>query len=122
MILPTFRCSHILMPTLTRKGEARPQTESGKAVVLACKYHGWRYEAFQRSIIIFSDPYPSYSMKGALAKAPGFDTVPGFDPASNGLWKLRVYIDQLGFIWVNMDTYVTILVHVKYRNDNRDWL
>ena len=55
-------------------------------------------------------------MKGALAKAPGFDTVPGFDPTSNELWKLRVHIDQLGFIWVNMDTYVTLLVQSEASN------
>lgn len=43
-------------------------------------------------------------MKGALAKAPGFDEVAGFDPAANGLWTLRVHVDKLGFVWCNMDT------------------
>ncbi|KAL8293332.1 hypothetical protein RQP46_000033 [Phenoliferia psychrophenolica] len=73
-------------------GQERPQTEGGKANILACKYHGW-----------------SYTMKGALAKAPGFDAVPGFVPADNGLWSLRVHIDTLGFIWVSMDKSATAI-------------
>jgi hypothetical protein len=47
-------------------------------------------------------------MKGALAKAPGFDSVAGFVPAENGLFPLRLHKDNLGYLWVNMDTYVLV--------------
>ncbi|GAA6013786.1 hypothetical protein JCM10207_008190 [Rhodosporidiobolus poonsookiae] len=81
-------CRHRAFPVLGSKqeGEELLTTETGKANILACKYHGW-----------------SYSMKGELAKAPSFDNVPGFDPKQMGLWRLRLHIDELGFIWVNMD-------------------
>lgn len=42
-------------------------------------------------------------MKGTLAKAPGFDEVPSFKPSENSLFDLRVHVDRLGFVWVNMD-------------------
>ncbi|ORY45844.1 Rieske domain-containing protein [Leucosporidium creatinivorum] len=82
-------CRHRAFPIIGSKkeGESTPHTEAGKVAILACKYHGW-----------------SYTMKGALAKAPGFESVEGFDPAANGLWELRLHKDQFGFLWVNMDT------------------
>ncbi|KAM0750828.1 Rieske domain-containing protein [Meredithblackwellia eburnea MCA 4105] len=81
-------CRHRAFPVLGSKkeGQVRPTTEEGKANVISCKYHGW-----------------SYTMKGALAKAPGFDDEQGFKPEENGLWDLRVHIDKFGLIWVNMD-------------------
>ncbi|KAK4702115.1 hypothetical protein P7C70_g4113, partial [Phenoliferia sp. Uapishka_3] len=63
-------------------------TEGGKAVVLSCRYHGW-----------------SYNMKGGLAKAPGFDTVPGFVPADNGLLPLRIHVDAIGFVSTDAVTF-----------------
>jgi len=38
-------------------------------------------------------------------KAPRFDTVPEdeFDKGEYSLYKLPMHIDQLGFIWVNLD-------------------
>ncbi|KAJ3521448.1 hypothetical protein NM208_g13283 [Fusarium decemcellulare] len=63
--------------------------ESGKASILACKYHGW-----------------SYGFKGNLAKAPRFDTVPAdqFNKQDFSLFKIHLHIDQLGFVWVNLDS------------------
>ncbi|KAJ5382631.1 Rieske iron-sulfur domain-containing protein [Penicillium concentricum] len=62
--------------------------ETGKASILSCKYHGW-----------------SYGLKGNLAKAPRFDTVPKseFNKDEFSLYKLHLHIDQLGFVWVNLD-------------------
>ncbi|KAH7007197.1 Rieske [2Fe-2S] iron-sulfur domain-containing protein [Ilyonectria destructans] len=62
--------------------------ETGKASILSCKYHGW-----------------SYGLKGNLAKAPRFDTVPAsqFNKDQYSLYKLHMHIDQLGFVWVNLD-------------------
>ncbi|EIM87664.1 Rieske domain-containing protein [Stereum hirsutum FP-91666 SS1] len=64
-----------------------PLTESGQVAVLHCKFHGW-----------------SYTMKGDLAKAPGFDEVENFDPKKNSLFGIRTHIDQLGYLYVNLDT------------------
>ncbi|KAJ4189396.1 hypothetical protein NW755_006214 [Fusarium falciforme] len=63
--------------------------ESGKASILACKYHGW-----------------SYGFKGNLAKAPRFDKVPAdqFNKDEFSLFKVHRHIDRLGFIWVNLDS------------------
>ncbi|CAH0004516.1 unnamed protein product [Clonostachys byssicola] len=63
--------------------------DSGKVLTLSCKYHGW-----------------SYGLKGNLAKAPRFDTVPQdqFDKNEYSLYKLHTHIDQLGFVWVNLDS------------------
>lgn len=46
----------------------------------------------------------SYSYKGALAKAPKYQDLEGFDKQSNGLFRIHVHIDKLGFIWVNLDS------------------
>lgn len=59
---------------------------SGRATVLSCKYHGW-----------------SYGHRGNLAKAPRFDTVPGFDKAQHGLLPIHVHVDKVGFVWINLD-------------------
>ncbi|RSL41169.1 hypothetical protein CEP51_016613 [Fusarium floridanum] len=60
--------------------------DAGKVMVLSCKYHGW-----------------SYSMNGNLAKAPRFDQVEGFQKDDYKLYKVHTHIDDLGFLWVNLD-------------------
>ena len=47
----------------------------------------------------------SYGFKGNLVKAPRFDSVPeeDFDKSQYSLYKLHLHIDQLGFVWVNLD-------------------
>ncbi|GKT51084.1 carnitine monooxygenase oxygenase subunit [Colletotrichum spaethianum] len=62
------------------------EQDSGTARIFSCKYHGW-----------------SYSLKGSLAKAPRFDTVPTFDKSQNGLLPIHTHVDNLGFIWVNLE-------------------
>lgn len=62
------------------------QQESGNAKIFACKYHGW-----------------SYGINGKLAKAPYFQDVPDFEKERNGLLPVHVHVDQLGFIWVNLE-------------------
>ena len=49
----------------------------------------------------------SYSFKGALAKAPKYQDLDGFDKDSNGLFRIHIHIDALGFIWVNLDSDTT---------------
>lgn len=71
-------CRHRAFPVVTE--------ESGNAKVFSCKYHGW-----------------SYGLKGQLAKAPRFDTVPTFNKADHSLFPIHVHLDSLGFIWVNLD-------------------
>ncbi|KAM5376913.1 hypothetical protein ACJZ2D_005257 [Fusarium nematophilum] len=61
------------------------QNTSGQAKILSCKYHGW-----------------SYGLKGNLAKAPRFETVPDFDKSQHGLHPINVHVDKTGFIWVNL--------------------
>lgn len=48
----------------------------------------------------------SYTMQGKLAKAPGFKDQETFKPEDNGLFEIRTHIDQLGYLYINMDTYV----------------
>ncbi|KAM3564071.1 hypothetical protein ARSEF4850_002010 [Beauveria asiatica] len=60
--------------------------ESGKVSVLACKYHGW-----------------SYGFDGHLAKAPKYQQVAGFKKEDNGLYRIHVHVDALGFVYVNLD-------------------
>ncbi|CEJ93543.1 hypothetical protein VHEMI09125 [[Torrubiella] hemipterigena] len=62
------------------------ENESGKKMTLACKYHGW-----------------SYGFDGKLAKAPKYQEIPSFNKEENGLYKVHVHIDKLGFVWVNLD-------------------
>ncbi|KAJ5491392.1 hypothetical protein N7539_002959 [Penicillium diatomitis] len=61
--------------------------DTGNVKILSCRYHGW-----------------SYGFNGKLAKAPRFDTVPGFSKDDQGLYPVHVHVDQLGFIWVNLDS------------------
>lgn len=46
----------------------------------------------------------SYSMNGNLAKAPRFDQVEGFKKEDYKLYKVHTHIDDLGFLWVNLDS------------------
>ncbi|EED19233.1 Rieske 2Fe-2S family protein, putative [Talaromyces stipitatus ATCC 10500] len=62
------------------------QEKEGSANILACKYHGW-----------------SYGLSGKLAKAPRYDDLENFEKEKNGLFPIRVHIDKLGFIWVNLE-------------------
>ncbi|KAF3010375.1 hypothetical protein E8E14_010107 [Neopestalotiopsis sp. 37M] len=71
-------CRHRAYPVI-EKG-------SGTASVLACKYHGW-----------------SYGFTGNLAKAPKYQDVKDFDKTANGLYKIHVHVDKLGFVWINLD-------------------
>lgn len=61
------------------------EAKAGTSSILSCKYHGW-----------------SYGFKGNLAKAPRFDTVPGFDKSQHGLLPIHVHVDKAGFVWVNL--------------------
>ncbi|KAF7716071.1 Rieske domain-containing protein [Penicillium ucsense] len=61
--------------------------DSGNVKILSCRYHGW-----------------SYGLNGKLAKAPRFETVPAFSKDDQGLYPVHVHVDQLGFIWVNLDS------------------
>ncbi|KAK1450454.1 cytochrome P450 oxidoreductase [Colletotrichum melonis] len=62
------------------------EKDSGHMSVLACNYHAW-----------------SYGFDGKLAKAPKYQELPSFDKSKNSLFKVHVHVDQLGFIWVNLD-------------------
>lgn len=53
--------------------------------MLGCRYHGW-----------------SYDTKGKLVKAPEFENVDGFDKNLNGLWELKVRVEE-GLVFVNFD-------------------
>lgn len=57
-------------------------TAGGKSFQLATFY-----------AMLIIHPRASYTMKGALAKAPGFDTVPSFVPADNGWCFTPLLID-----------------------------
>ncbi|KAL8393946.1 hypothetical protein RB595_003636 [Gaeumannomyces hyphopodioides] len=71
-------CRHRAFPVVTK--------DEGNSYVFSCKYHGW-----------------SYGLKGNLAKAPGYQDLPGFDRAKNNLFPIHVHLDRNGFVWVNMD-------------------
>ncbi|KAH8109535.1 ISP domain-containing protein [Phellopilus nigrolimitatus] len=71
-------CRHRAFPVVTKA--------IGSTLVVGCKYHGW-----------------SYNAKGALVKAPKFDTVPGFDKSANGLFKVHTHVTEHGFIFLNFD-------------------
>lgn len=71
-------CRHRAFPVVTE--------ESGNTKIFSCKYHGW-----------------SYGLNGKLAKAPRFDSVPAFQKEGSALLPIHVYIDRLGFIWINLD-------------------
>lgn len=71
-------CRHRAFPVVTK--------DEGNSYVFSCRYHGW-----------------SYGLKGNLAKAPGYQDLPGFDRAKNSLFPIHVHLDRNGFVWVNMD-------------------
>lgn len=71
-------CRHRAFPVVTG--------DQGKSHVFSCKYHGW-----------------SYGLNGKLAKAPGYQDLPGFDRSQNGLLAIHVHVDRNGFVWVNLD-------------------
>ncbi|KAL4976471.1 Rieske [2Fe-2S] iron-sulfur domain-containing protein [Aspergillus desertorum] len=71
-------CRHRAYPV------TKPGRESGKSLVLACRYHGW-----------------SYNSCGRLIKAPKFDGMEGFERGQNGLLGVRVKVDN-GLVWVNL--------------------
>ncbi|KAK8103647.1 uncharacterized protein PG998_010680, partial [Apiospora kogelbergensis] len=59
----------------------------GSSLRLACKYHGWQYDA-----------------TGRLVKAPEFAGKPGFDFAANGLFRVHLRIDTGRFVFINLAT------------------
>ncbi|KAH7303490.1 Rieske domain-containing protein [Stachybotrys elegans] len=71
-------CRHRAFPVVTK--------EEGNSLIFSCKYHGW-----------------SYGLNGNLAKAPGYQDLPGFDKSQNNLFPIHVHIDKNGFIYVNLD-------------------
>lgn len=71
-------CRHRAYPVVEK--------QCGTAKILSCKYHGW-----------------SYGLNGKLSKAPGYQSLEGFDKSQNGLLPIHVHIDTNGFIWVNLD-------------------
>lgn len=60
--------------------------DQGNASILSCRYHGW-----------------SYGLNGKLAKAKHFEQFSNFDKSVHGLSPVHVHVDQLGFVWVNLD-------------------
>lgn len=60
--------------------------EKGNSKIFACRYHGW-----------------SYGLDGKMAKAPGYQDLPGFDKTQNSLFPIHVHVDVNGFIWINLD-------------------
>jgi phenylpropionate dioxygenase-like ring-hydroxylating dioxygenase large terminal subunit len=63
------------------------EQDKGNAKIFSCRYHGW-----------------SYGLNGNLAKAPGYQDLPSFDKAENGLFPIHVRLDRNGFVWINMDS------------------
>ena len=49
----------------------------------------------------------SYGFDGKLAKAPKYQELPSFDKSANSLFKIHVHVDNLGFVWVNLDAEAT---------------
>ncbi|KID95124.1 iron-sulfur cluster-binding protein, partial [Metarhizium majus ARSEF 297] len=81
MIVRSFHnvCRHRAFPV------ARKQ--SGSALVLGCRYHGW-----------------SYDTSGTLVKAPYFDNIPGFDKSQNSLFEIHTKEDRYGFLHINVSS------------------
>jgi nitrite reductase/ring-hydroxylating ferredoxin subunit len=63
------------------------ESDAGNAKIFSCRYHGW-----------------SYGLNGNLAKAPGYQELPTFEKAKNGLFPIHTRIDRNGFLWINMDS------------------
>jgi phenylpropionate dioxygenase-like ring-hydroxylating dioxygenase large terminal subunit len=76
-------CRHRAYPVVT-------SGENGNSKIFSCKYHGW-----------------SYGLNGKLAKAPGYSELEGFNKDQNSLFPIHVRIDNLGFVWINMDAKAT---------------
>jgi phenylpropionate dioxygenase-like ring-hydroxylating dioxygenase large terminal subunit len=72
-------CRHRAFPLINE--------DEGNVKIFSCKYHGW-----------------SYGLDGKLAKAPKFDDVPEFQKEDQRLFPVHVHIDELGFIWVNLES------------------
>lgn len=99
-------CRHRAYPVIER--------DCGTSRILACKYHGMQHAPWYRVhdlqalfLHLTCQTGWSYSFKGALAKAPKYQDLAGFDKESNGLFRVHVHIDGLGFIWVNLDSSTT---------------
>ncbi|KAL6236038.1 hypothetical protein BDW75DRAFT_250473 [Aspergillus navahoensis] len=71
-------CRHRAYPV------TKPGRDSGRSLVLACRYHGWSYDSY-----------------GRLIKAPQFDGMEGFERAQNGLFGARTNVNN-GVVWVNL--------------------
>ncbi|KAL4738546.1 Rieske [2Fe-2S] iron-sulfur domain-containing protein [Aspergillus similis] len=71
-------CRHRAYPVIN------PGRDSGKSLVLACRYHGWSYDSC-----------------GNLIKAPKFDELEGFERGQNGLFGIRAKVIK-GVVWVNL--------------------
>ncbi|KAL4753551.1 hypothetical protein BDW72DRAFT_190999 [Aspergillus terricola var. indicus] len=71
-------CRHRAYPVID------PGRNSGKSLVLACRYHGWSYDSC-----------------GKLIKAPKFDGLEGFERSQNGLFGVRAKVIN-GVVWVNL--------------------
>lgn len=83
-------CRHRAFPVVTE--------DTGNARIFSCKYHGW-----------------SYGLNGQLAKAPRFESVPGFNKANHSLFPIHVQVDLLGFVWVNLDA--SPVPEIKWEDD-----
>ncbi|PIG82808.1 hypothetical protein AARAC_003109 [Aspergillus arachidicola] len=77
---------HAFHNTCRHRAYAVVDKPCGRNQILSCKYHGW-----------------SYSLDGKLTKAPWYEDVQNFDKSQNGLFKIHLRKDKLGFIWVNLD-------------------
>lgn len=81
-------CRHRGFPVVdpTAEDASEPAESKGKRSILACMYHGWKYNT-----------------DGTLFRAPHFQEVPGFDPKAHSLFPLRVHVDKNGFVYANAD-------------------
>ncbi|GAA5987355.1 hypothetical protein JCM10908_001924 [Rhodotorula pacifica] len=81
-------CRHRGFPVVdpTAENGSELAESKGKRSILACMYHGWKYNT-----------------DGTLFRAPQFQDVPGFDPKAHSLFPLRVHIDKNGFVYANAD-------------------
>lgn len=77
--------------------------ESGKASILACKYHGQSRSSSPTRPKSDSIIGWSYGLDGKLAKAPKYHDIKGFERSENYLFGIHVHVDAAGFIWINLD-------------------
>ena len=59
----------------------------GNSTRFSCRYHGWQYNDH-----------------GGLVKAPKFENMPGFVPAENGLFEIKLILTKEGLVFVNFDS------------------